>query len=222
MLIPSAKTVLFFSPHPDDEVISAGALLATLAKSNKVMIYYTANSPKGVARNLPHDEKVKIRQAEATNACKVLGTTATFLNLDDSLKVESEFQNNLNIFKTILNVNKPALVLTLYENDAHPTHQKVTQLVKKSVANKNIPLCFGEVWTPILQPNDAFFFNDDLMEIKLNALQKYKSQLERTDWAAAIKDLNSYRAITLKETLGGFGSSSQQKGKYAEAFLLSN
>lgn len=219
--MPSAKTILFFSPHPDDEVISAGALLATLAKSNKVIVYFAENSPKGVARNLPDDEKVKIRQEEAINSCKVLGTTAKFLNLDHSLKVESEFQNNLNIFKTILEDNKPSLVLTIYENDAHPTHQKVSQLVKKSVANKNIPLCFGEVWTPILQPNDAFFFNDDLMEIKLKAITEYKSQLERTNWAAAIKGLNSYRAITLKETLGGFGSSSQQKGKYAEAFLLS-
>jgi len=221
MDIPKNKTILFFSPHCDDEIISAGALLTSLSKHNNVIVCYFNNSPKGVVGNLSELEKIKIRQREANEACKILGVKAQFLNLDKQLKQENQ-KLIITLIKNIINKTQPSLIITIYEYDAYPTHKKVTQLVKKSLSDTKIPLWFGEVWTPISKPNDVFYFNDELMSIKLKALSCYNSQNRRTDWKEAIKGLNRYRAISLREQFDGFGSANLLKGKYAEVFFKNN
>ncbi|PIV09782.1 hypothetical protein COS31_02840 [Candidatus Roizmanbacteria bacterium CG02_land_8_20_14_3_00_36_15] len=219
MNLPKGKTILFFSPHCDDEIIAAGALLTTLAKKNNVIVYYFTNSPRGVVGNFSELEKIEIRQKEANETCKILGVKAQFLNLDKQLK-QKKLKSIITLIKKIILKTRPSLVITLYEYDTHPTHQKATKLVRRSLNGTNIPLWFGEVWTPILKPNDAYYFDENLMNIKLKAWSQYFSQDYRTNWKEAVKSLNRYRAISLREQFDGFGSATLPKGKYAEAFLI--
>lgn len=219
MELPSNQKGLFFSPHPDDEIISAGALLYSLVISrNVVSIYYLANSPKGVHEDISDEEKIKIRQNEAKSSCAVLGISANFLNLDSpTLEVNEE---NINLVRKIVSEEKPTFIITLHSDEAHPTHQKTTQLVNNAIENQSLPIWYGEVWSPIQKPTDMFFFDEELMDIKLRAMEKYQSQLKRTNWIEAVKNLNRYRALTSGEILKNFGQETDSSGQYAEAFVV--
>lgn len=218
MDLPINQRIIFFSPHPDDEVISAGGLITSLVRNgNKVSVYYLTNSPKGIEENIPTEDKIKIRQKEAINSCKILKVDGNFLNLDNpSLEINKD---NVNSLKKIITRQRASIVITLHAQEAHSTHRKTTQLVNQAIKNQDISIWYGECWSPIQQPNDIFSFSEDLMKIKISALGEYKSQLKRTNWIEAVKGLNRYRAITAYEVLGSFGNSKGNDGLYGEAFV---
>lgn len=219
MNLPSSSTVIFFSPHPDDESIAAGGLLTDLRRrGNKILVYFFANSPRGVAEDLPDDQKIRIRQKEATDACNVLGAEAHFYNFDNpTLEVRPE---NIEQVKRTLEEQKPSLVITLSEYERHPTHRNTTKIVEAAMDGSGVPLWYGEVWTPILEPDYVHLFDDEAMDIKYRALEQYISQLKRTSWADAAKALATYRALTSAETKGKFGSNEHVGERYAEAFKI--
>jgi LmbE family N-acetylglucosaminyl deacetylase len=219
MTLPKNSTVLFFSPHPDDESISSAALLHDLVKlGNTVTVYFLANSPKGVVGTQSDKEKIHLRQEEGRAGCHVLGAKAEFLNLDNPLLEESAA--NVEIIRAIILAKKPSLIITTSIYEAHPTHQKTTRLIEKALEGNAIPLWYGEVWTPVAKPAYMHLFNEDVMEIKLKALSQYKSQIKRTNWLDACKSLNSFRALTAKEVVGNFGSAGTDSAPYAEAFEI--
>ena len=218
--IPKNKKILFFSPHPDDDVMSSGALIYTLVKNkNKITCIYFTFSPKGVARNIPIKEKIKIRKGEAKKACKVLGSKPLFLGFDSR-----NFKYNKENVKKIINLlrkKKPDIIFIPPKNDVHPTHKKVSKIVLKATEYTKVKeKWFYETWTPLERPNFIFFFNENLMKIKINALKQHKTQIERMDFITSIKAFNIYRGIMGTELLGGFGKSYKIKKKYGEAFLV--
>jgi len=69
------KTVLVFSPHPDDDTFAVGGTLALIAAhGNKVIIAIYTNDNKGSYDQAMTSERLaRIRKAEEEAACDVLG-----------------------------------------------------------------------------------------------------------------------------------------------------
>ncbi len=69
------KTVLVFSPHPDDDTFAVGGTLALLAQNgNRVIIAIYTNDNKGsYDHGMTSERLAQIRKAEEEAACKVLG-----------------------------------------------------------------------------------------------------------------------------------------------------
>jgi len=220
--LPQGKKVLFFSPHPDDDVISAGALIYGLAKNkNQVVCVYVTNSPRGVAKNIAKEEKIKIRKKEAKLACKVIKARPIFLDLD---KPTLQF-NKDNIKKVIklLDQEKPSIIFLPPKNDSHPTHQKTVKIVLEALKAYQVnKLWFYDSWTPLTKPNFVFTFSNNLMKVKIKAIKKHLSQLDRLNYIRAIKGLNLFRGEMAKELLGGFGKKYSSVKQYGEAFLITD
>jgi LmbE family N-acetylglucosaminyl deacetylase len=72
------KTILVFSPHPDDDVFAVGGTMAILARnSNKVVIAIYTNDNKGsYDQEMTSERLARIRKAEEEAACAVLGIPA--------------------------------------------------------------------------------------------------------------------------------------------------
>jgi len=71
----AGKTVMVFTPHPDDDTFGCGGIMAILAKNkNKVIIVIYTNDNKG-SRDLEMSSErlARIRKAEEEAACEVLG-----------------------------------------------------------------------------------------------------------------------------------------------------
>ncbi len=84
------KTVLFVTPHPDDDTFSAGGLLAKLARGgNKIIILiYTNDNAGSDDPEMTHERLAAIRKAEEEDACAILGISKksiVWLGYDDGM-----------------------------------------------------------------------------------------------------------------------------------------
>lgn len=72
------KTVLVFSPHPDDDTFAVGGTLALLAANgNRIIIAIYTNDNKGsYDQEMTSERLARIRKAEEEAACSVLGIPA--------------------------------------------------------------------------------------------------------------------------------------------------
>jgi LmbE family N-acetylglucosaminyl deacetylase len=69
------KTILVFTPHPDDDTFSMGGTLAHLAANgNKIVIVIYTNDNKGSKDlEMTRERLARIRRAEEEEACRILG-----------------------------------------------------------------------------------------------------------------------------------------------------
>ncbi len=71
----TGKTVLVFTPHPDDDTFGCGGTMARLAKNNnKVIVVIYTNDDKGsLDLEMTSERLARIRKAEEEKACEALG-----------------------------------------------------------------------------------------------------------------------------------------------------
>src|SRR6266568_2091267 len=69
------KTVLIFTPHPDDDTFAVGGTMALLAKNkNRVYVVIYTNDNKGsYDQHMTSKRLARIRKAEEEASCAVLG-----------------------------------------------------------------------------------------------------------------------------------------------------
>ena len=71
----TGKTVMVFTPHPDDDTFGCGGIMALLAaKGNKVVVVIYTNDNKGsLDLDMTRERLAQIRRSEEEQACAVLG-----------------------------------------------------------------------------------------------------------------------------------------------------
>src|SRR5260221_10555143 len=70
-----SKTILLFTPHPDDDTFCCGGTLSILARNgNKVYIVIYTNDDKGsLDPEMTSERLARIRKAEEEEACRIIG-----------------------------------------------------------------------------------------------------------------------------------------------------
>ncbi|MDD4802398.1 MAG: PIG-L family deacetylase [Syntrophomonas sp.] len=214
------ESILVFAPHPDDDIIGCGGSIAKhIQQGNTVAIVYMTSGEAGSLQYSP-EQLAQIREEEARRAAGSLGVTAiTFLgNLDGYLEYNKE---NLDRIVTIIRSQKPTLVYMPHSHDSVPDHLATHRLTVEGCRRAAGPWfqeCGGrpwavknilgyEIWTP-LQTIAHCEDISDFIQLKLDALQMHKSQLEHIRYDEAIQGLNRYRGIMTG------------KGNYCECFQL--
>ena len=71
----SGKTIMVFTPHPDDETFSMGGTLALLAQqdNNIQIVIYTNDNKGSLDLEMTSERLARIRRAEEEKACMILG-----------------------------------------------------------------------------------------------------------------------------------------------------
>jgi LmbE family N-acetylglucosaminyl deacetylase len=70
----TGKTILIFTPHPDDDTFMCGGTMKLLARNNKVIVVIYTNDDKGsLDLEMTSERLARIRRAEEEAACEVLG-----------------------------------------------------------------------------------------------------------------------------------------------------
>lgn len=71
----SGKTILVFTPHPDDDTFSMGGTLALLAPNNNrvIIVIYTNDNKGSLDLEMSRERLARIRRAEEEEACRILG-----------------------------------------------------------------------------------------------------------------------------------------------------
>lgn len=146
-------TVLVIAPHPDDETLGCGGIIAQMLRNDITVAVLIVTDGNGGGR-MPNIKKIRMKEYECAKT--VLGFTKDFrLSFPDgSLYLyEDEFCEKIS---GILKKNSFSLIFVPYLLDYNSDHQAVNRVLAKSLIRVDYPLvkiAMYEIWTPIIYPN---------------------------------------------------------------------
>jgi LmbE family N-acetylglucosaminyl deacetylase len=182
--IPPTR-ILFISPHPDDEVLGAGALLAAAqAQGVEIVLAAVTDGENAYPDNDGLAELRRREQTAATQALNIAPANIHRFGLPDSAVTAS--------IDTLVDLLRPLVtpgthILAPWTGDFHPDHEACGQAARQVAEQTGATLTWYFFWawhrgTPeTLRGLDLRIFpaNDVLIATKLRALDCHHSQLYR-------------------------------------------
>jgi len=225
-ILPTKKSIVVISPHPDDSSISAGGIIAGLTKHNKVTNLVMTSGYRAIIPDLSKPQRIKLRKAEAALEAKVLGAKMIFANLEYYSQGEKQLPEDIKKVQKIIKELNPDIIFIPHKYDAHPTHQLARRIVIEALRAARARE-LAEVWEyegpwalfTHEQFNTVYFFNQSLMNKKLLSVRAHKSQVKRTRFHEATKILARFRNILIPEQrISGLGGNGPHLGEFAELY----
>ena len=235
------KTILVFTPHPDDDTFAVGGTMAMLAKQkNRVIVVIYTNDNKGsYDQDMTSERLARIRKAEEEASCAVLGIpkeNIIWMGHDDGELEYVPPKMLCGQATKIIRQYRPDAVLSVDPGEWHERwhktdHRMAAANTIDAVRAAEFHLYYPEhllvdKLQPYIVPNFYFFYCttneanyhmniDATFELKLEAISKQVSQFE----PAVTKyrpDWDAKDLATLKE---GYRKDHRKKdGHYVEAF----
>jgi LmbE family N-acetylglucosaminyl deacetylase len=172
---PAPRRPLVVAPHPDDEAIGCGGVLALAADAT--VVFLTADGG---------------RRAEAEAACSLLGVRRVEFAghvdgrvPDDGPAVES--------LRALVVGAAPDCVLVPWPLERQRDHAAAARLTGRALAGTDVPLWCYEVWSP-LDP-DVLVDIGAVVDRKRAAIDAHASQVAALPYADAALGLNRYRSL---------------------------
>lgn len=188
----AGRGVVAVAPHPDDETLGCGGLLALAARAGvPVAVAYVtdgAGSHPG-SRAWPPARLAALRREEARRACHVLGVSRPpcHLGLPDggTLRIGGDARAAATAkLASLIRRHRPGLVVTTWAREPHCDHQFAYDLAKEATAGTDATLAAYAVWTGLLGPasglpDEAPLTLDisSVLGAKRRALAAHRSQL---------------------------------------------
>ena len=158
---------LMVAPHPDDEIIGAGALM--IKYSNNFDCICMGSS--GVSDNDDMDEakhKSDVRIAEFNKVMDRVGIKNhwIFETYGTYFRFDKDMENMLDDYCKVLDLKQYDYIFLPHPKDGHHEHKFVTnklfkKIAKKTGFNPNTKIVFYEVWADMKNPNVFFDTSKD-------------------------------------------------------------
>ncbi|MEM3113224.1 MAG: PIG-L deacetylase family protein [Candidatus Pacearchaeota archaeon] len=208
-MVDKKKNVLAVGAHPDDIELGCGGTIAKhLSNGDEVFVIIMTNGEQG-----NHNPKME----EAISSLKELGIkneNIFFGNFPDtSIPVD---KNSINFVENIMDKYNIERVYTHSPNDRHQDHRACSNIVSAAARphvnkkTKEILLFQGPSTKVHFEPHYFIEINNDQMMKKINALNKFKTQIEK----GIVK-------IRMIKALAEFHGSNHNT-MYAEAFEINH
>lgn len=194
----SARRVLVVAPHPDDETLGCGGLIAQLVAAGAVVhtVFLTdgsASHPR--SRAWPRSRLAALREREATEALAELGagdSPRSFLRLCDAAMPPPgtpAFAGARDTLATILGALRPDLVVLPWRRDPHCDHRDGWHLAREALrqCEQDPPILEYAIWLDELGSPGDFPVDGEVEEVpvdvapavtaKRSALAAHRSQI---------------------------------------------
>lgn len=190
------ERLLVLAPHPDDEVIGCGGLIA-LHRREKRSVHIAIVTDGAEAGD------AAVREKEAARGIEIVGgAETTFLHFRDRHVHENVDGLGAKI-RELLTTIKPDLIAVPSPAEIHPDHIAVSQAFCQLVQND--PVLFAEhaVARVAFYEVSATFRPNTLVDItpvshlKYEAIAAHESQHDTKNYSSYAEGLNAYRAMTL-------------------------
>ena len=195
------ERLLVFAPHPDDEVIACGGLMALHAGEGRAVRVVTAtDGTKATGASGSATEYRDQREAESRRGLALLGVSDVhFLRFPDrglDASVTSALREQLLEFR-------PDLIAVPSPVEIHPDHYALARAFCELIQSDGslysdlatTRVAFYEVSQP-LRPNTLLDITS-VADAKFAAIAAHESQIALKDYVAYARGLNAYRAMTL-------------------------
>lgn len=192
MTIQKEDRLLIVAPHPDDESIGCGGLLALYGRQCDVLLLTDGRKGKSKKReSCSDDEIIETRLNELKNAVALCGINKLItLNIPDSQTKKYKKR----IFQTDLKEYDYIFVPNVYE--AHPDHHTACKCVKRMrlLGKTKAKIYEYEVWTP-LRSIDWLLDISSVDDKKRQMIEQHASQIECLDYVNSGMGLSHYRGV---------------------------
>ena len=185
--------VLVLAPHSDDEVISAGGVLALHQRAGSAVRVLCVSSDSKAS---PETLEAR-RMVEARTVAEFLGHELVFLEFPDGSLSLCERQLALEVRKHI-DQFAPSIILVPFPGDHHRDHQAVAAACARALDDTEFGgefWCY-EVWST-LWPNCVVDI-DAVVQVKRQAISLYAAATGEMPYADAVIGLNRYRGLKLQ------------------------
>ena len=237
------KTILLFTPHPDDDTFCCAGTLAMLQKGgNKIHIFIYTNDDKGSYDfDMTSERLAQIRMKEEEDSCKVLGIPKMnihWLEYHDGMLEYANTRDLVEEVTKIIREYRPDIVMTIDPGSEyvrwHKTdHRMAANNTLDAVRAAEFHLYFPnqklhEGRLPWKVPVEAYFYVtpqdanywvniDSVLDLKLTAASMHVSQFEPS--------MSHYRADWDPKELekmkqGLRGRQAKKDGHTVEAFRI--
>ncbi|WP_037315523.1 bifunctional PIG-L family deacetylase/class I SAM-dependent methyltransferase [Salegentibacter sp. Hel_I_6] len=147
-------TVMVVAPHPDDESLGCGGIIAHLREQNaEVWVLFMTNGEASHQNSVTYPPKKlgSLRTREAEAACQILGVPKDhllFLNAGDG-KLKSYLQANSSILHKLTKLFQQKEIDTLFvpwRRDHHIDHLATSSLVRKAAGGLGLIIVEYPIW----------------------------------------------------------------------------
>jgi N-acetylglucosamine malate deacetylase 1 len=195
---------LVFVPHPDDEAIGCGGLLAALTKKGVAVKAVLVSDGSG-GGSLP-EGTAALREGEFLRSLETLGVKDFELLrlLDGGLEMVTDLPQTI---ASHIDDYKPDIVIAPWYLDMHPDHSAIGYAVKRCADDGVVDALFYEVWSPL----ECTHILDisAVLSVKTEAIAAHKTALKYGNYSDGIVGLAQYRGLYLPF---------EGELKYAEAY----
>ncbi|HUO83750.1 MAG TPA: PIG-L family deacetylase, partial [Thermoanaerobaculia bacterium] len=196
------ERLLVLAPHPDDEVIGWGGLVALHAADQRLVRVIIATDGAAGGAGDPRDV-ARIREQESAAALGALGIPAPeFLRLPDRA-LEQQGAILQEALRTRLIEIRPDLILLPSPLDLHPDHRALNRAFRELVAaSPDLLLELPGARAGFYETSQPFRPNllvdiTPVAERKFEAIAAHRSQQAIRDYSWHSRGLAQYRALTL-------------------------
>lgn len=154
-LLIGEAPLLVVSPHPDDEALGTGGLIAAARRAGRRVVVVMLTDGGGShpnSRRYPHDRLVALRKAEASRSARELGVSRTdliYLNLPDG-NAPSEgplFEQTVDALAAAVPAGGAVSVFVSWEHDPHHDHRAAALMARALCArDPRLKLWFYPIW----------------------------------------------------------------------------
>jgi len=232
------KTILVFTPHPDDDTFSMGGTLARLAANgNRIIIVIYTNDNKGsLDLEMTRERLARIRRAEEEEACRILGIPAedlVWLGYDDGDLEYADPRRLRGEVCRLIKKHRPDAVFSpdpgaTWEQWHKTDHRMAASLTKDAFIAAEWHLYYpqhllDEELKPCRVPVAYYYYSQepdyeidvtDQLDLKIRASAAHVSQFEPS--------LSRYTPEMPKETFeqirAGLGEANRRGDRYVERF----
>jgi O-antigen biosynthesis protein len=188
-----ARRLLVLAPHPDDEVLGCGGLIAAaLAAGAAVQVVIASDGAQG--------GDAAVRERESMAAAQALGTPPALPQLEFWRLPDRGLADDTSLVARLLHciaMAAPDCVLLPSPFEIHPDHRAlcIAGLHAVRIAGTATELLFYEVGQPLMP--DVLVDITPQIERKQAALRCFPSQMAVQAYGDQMLGLNRYRAYTL-------------------------
>ncbi|MGI8745461.1 MAG: PIG-L deacetylase family protein [Bryobacteraceae bacterium] len=198
------KTILLFTPHPDDDTFCCAGTLALLAKrGNNIQIVIYTNDDKGsYDPDMTSERLARIRKGEEEEACRIIGIPKEnihWLQFHDGMLEYANPKDLVEQVTKIIRTYRPGVVMTIDPGSEYVRWHKTDH---RMAANNTIDAIRASEWhlyfpnqilhdglQPWSVPVEAYFYVtpkdanywvniDDVVDLKLASAAAHVSQFD--------------------------------------------
>lgn len=209
----SRSIVLHVSPHPDDEIVPAGATLTALRDAGHTVLNLAVSLGRPDVRERRRGE-LKEACARADFALRLAEPLVEISRHDDLVAAERTLTA---VVGGLLSETDPGLVVSPSPHDGHHGHEVVGRAVREALRGHGSPppWWLWGLWADLPLPTLLFPFGGARLRRVMHVLEAYAGELERNDYRRLVRGRGMANAILGPERVSGYGVAGRFEG-YAE------